>query len=159
MVTACMGDRIVIVLRMRLSIEYPLCVYKRVKDPVVHVRVRWIMEMQSKTHKKNAFNWTKHDNLRVLSCFVQLKSVLFISCVFWTFFFRTLAVNSVSNFYFILWKYKHTQHAPLRQSNQFHNCGRVTEEEGEDKLNSILLLVCLFQRYRHQTTKTPFSSP
>ena len=35
-------------------------------------------------------------NVHVLSCFVQLKSVLLISCVLWIFFFfffRTLAVN------------------------------------------------------------------
>ena len=34
-----------------------------------------------------------------LSSFVQLKSVLLISCVFLDLFFRTLAVNSVSDFF------------------------------------------------------------
>ena len=40
--------------------------------------------------------------MHVLSCFVPLKNVLLISCVFGIFFslFRTLAVNSVSDFFF-----------------------------------------------------------
>ena len=35
--------------------------------------------------KKTLFNCTKQDKM-FLSCFVQLKSVLLISCVFWAFF-------------------------------------------------------------------------
>ena len=38
------------------------------------------------------------DNLHILSCFVQLKGVLFNQLCFLDLFFRTLAVNSVSLF-------------------------------------------------------------
>ena len=52
-------------------------------------------------------NQTTQDRMRIMSRFVRLKSILFnLSCVFFIFFFfRTLAGNSVSDFFSSLhWK-------------------------------------------------------
>ena len=60
--------------------------------------------------------------LHVLSCFVQLKSALLISCVSWIIFFRTLAVNSVSDlciFFFIKNRLKVGEDEE-EESNQSH---------------------------------------
>ena len=49
--------------------------------------------------KKNAFNWTRQD--KCAFCLVQLKSILFYLLSVFDLFFRTLAVNLVSNFAYI----------------------------------------------------------